>query len=236
MGKNDKIQLIPKWLSNIAKLGGVVFALHLLIPVLLLYTTCSRGQEVVECPVVSFPKEVIVTATMYEPVPTQTDDTPNLTADGTRINVKYAGNPLWVNGSDQTNPFDVYSNSLNVKSSGIKRNGRKSWSLKFSYVSDSDLFSSNPRASSYIDPSVDTSNYNSDDIADDTTYKYNIDTDDSFVAQVWNKAGMGIPFIFQPDSNDRDDFYICKFDQSSLKVSQVAYKVYDVSLKIVEVW
>ena len=37
------------------------------------------------------PKELIVTATMYEPVPSQTDTTPNITADGTRISIKYAG-------------------------------------------------------------------------------------------------------------------------------------------------
>ena len=48
--------------------------------------------------------------------------------------------------------------------------------------------------------------------------------------------GLGIPFIFQPDSNNRDEFYICRFDQDSLKVSQSAFKVYDVSLKIVEAW
>tara|TARA_B100000131_G_scaffold237666_1_gene229794 strand:+ start:1928 stop:2398 length:471 start_codon:yes stop_codon:yes gene_type:complete len=37
------------------------------------------------------PQKITVTATMYEPVSTQTDSTPNITADGTRINVKYAG-------------------------------------------------------------------------------------------------------------------------------------------------
>ena len=156
---------------------------------------------------------------------------------GSISNVRYSGNPLWVNGVNKTNPFDVYDTSLDVTTAGARRNGRKSWSLKFRYIADTDLFSSNPRASSYIDPSVDTSNYASDDIADDTSYKYNIETDDSFHAQVWNKTlGGSLPFIFQPDSNDRDDFYICKFDQDSLKVTQSAFKVYDIAVKIVEVW
>ena len=67
--------------------------------------------------------------------------------------------------------------------------------------------------------------------------KYNVDTDDSFYAQVWNKTmGGALPFIFQPDSNNSDEFYICKFDSRSLSVKQSAYKVYDVSLKIKEVW
>ena len=156
---------------------------------------------------------------------------------GSISNVKYSGNPLWVNGDNKTNPFDVYEDTLDVTTTGARRNGRKSWSLKFSFIADTDLFSSHPRASSYIDPSVDTSNYASDDIASDTSYKYNIETDDSFHAQVWNKTlGGALPFIFQPDSNDRDDFYICKFDQDSLRIRQSAYKVYDISVKIVESW
>ena len=66
---------------------------------------------------------------------------------------------------------------------------------------------------------------------------HTIETDDSFVAQVWNKTlGGGLPFIFQPNSNNRDEFYICKFDQSSLQISQSAFNVYDISLKIEEVW
>ena len=160
------------------------------------------------------------------------------TSSGASIsNIKYTGNPLWNNGSNFTNPFEVYSSTLDVRSTGARRNGRKTWSLKFSYIADTDLFSSNPKASSYIDPSVDTSNYASGDIAADTSYAYNIDTDDSFYAQVWNKTlGGALPFIFQPDSNDRDDFYICKFDQDSLKISQSAFKVYDIAVKIIEVW
>ena len=160
------------------------------------------------------------------------------TSSGASIsNIKYTGNPLWNNGDNFTNPFEVYSSTLDVRSTGARRNGRKSWSLKFSYIDDTDLFSSNPKASSYIDSSVDTSNYASGDIASDTSYAYNIDTDDSFYAQVWNKTlGGALPFIFQPDSNDRDDFYICKFDQDSLKISQSAFKVYDIAVKIIEVW
>ena len=155
-------------------------------------------------------------------------------------NIQYTGNPLWVNGDSQTNPFEVYNNTLDARQVGARRNGRKSWSLKFSYLSDTDLFSSNPKASSYTEHPAD-STYSNSDLASgsqvsDGSLAHNIDSDDSFVAQVWNKAGLGIPFIFQPNSNDRDDFYICRFDQDSLKVSQSAFKVYDVSLKIVEAW
>ena len=160
---------------------------------------------------------------------------------GSISNVRYSGNPLWVNGVNKTNPFDVYDTSLDVTTAGARRNGRKSWSLKFSYIADTDLFSSNPKASSYTEHPND-STYNDSDLnpeggASDGSLAYNIETDDSFYAQVWNKTlGGALPFIFQPDSNDRDDFYICKFNQKSLKISQSAYKVYDISLKIEEVW
>ena len=163
---------------------------------------------------------------------------------GSISNIRYSGNPLWINGNNKTNCFDNYVDNIDVNLSGARRNGRKLWELSFTYVSDKDLFSSNPRASSYIEPSMDvntnTTDYDLDDIdtdSDTTQYNYNIETDDSFYAQVWNKTlGGALPFIFQPNSEDRDDFYICKFNQKSLKISQSAYKVYDVKLKIEEIW
>ncbi len=164
---------------------------------------------------------------------------------GSISNVKYTGNPLWVNGNNKTNPFDVYNEGLDVTQMGARRNGRKSWRLKFSYVSDTDLFSSNPKASSFTEHPNDSTYETSDldglnNAGNPTSNSYlgfNIETDDSFYAQVWNKTlGGALPFIFQPDSTYNDDFYICRFDQKSLKVSQVAYKVYDISLRIVESW
>ncbi len=178
------------------------------------------------------------------------------TSGGSSIsNIKYTGNPLWQNyryyydndipiqsSMIKTNPFSVYDNadgSFNPKASGAVRNGRKSWRLKFSYLNDRDLFSSNLKGGHYSEHSLDetaSDHYHEDDLEDGDLY-HNIYTDDSFYAQVWNKTlGGALPFIFQPDSNFRDEFYICKFDQDSLKVSQSAYKVYDISVKIVEVW
>ena len=171
-------------------------------------------------------------------------DTITTSGGGSISNIKYTGNPLWVLGENKTNPFDVYEDSLDVTQTGARRNGRKSWNLKFSYISDTDLFSSNPRASSYTehpnDSTYETSDLDNLTDGEPTSSSYlgfNIETDDSFYAQVWNKTlGGALPFIFQPDSNHNDDFYICKFDQDSLRISQSAYKVYDISLKIVEVW
>ena len=171
-------------------------------------------------------------------------DTITTSGGGSISNIKYTGNPLWVSGSYRTNPFDIYSDQLQVNevdaySIGARRHGRKSWNLKFSYVSDTDLFSSNPRASSYTEH-PDDSTYEASDLdgtGGESYLAYNIETDHYFYAQVWNKTlGGALNFIFQPDSNHNDDFYICKFDQDSLRVSQDAFKTYSISLKIVEVW
>ena len=69
-------------------------------------------------------------------------------------------------------------------------------------------------------------------------FYYNLDDDDSFHAQVLNKIGNGQRFIFQPDNtnNNPDQFAICQLDQDSLEIKQVANSVYDISLKIKEVW
>ena len=177
-----------------------------------------------------------------------------VTSNGDTIsNIKYEGSPLWTNtdfwgesGLRITNPFETYFinwtpsyPSIDVRKNGTKRSGRKKWALSFSYISDTDFFSSNVKSSNYTEHGFENdTEYSSNDVdTTNNTLRYNMDTDDSFYAQVWNKTlGGALPFIFQPDSNDKDDFYICKFDQKSLKVSQSAYKVYDISLKIVESW
>ena len=126
-------------------------------------------------------------------------DTTTTSGGGTISNVKYTGNPLWVNGNNRTNCFDVYEDTLDVTQTGARRNGRKSWNLKFSYMSETDLFSSNPRGGNYTEHPND-STYNDNDLspsggASDGSLAFNIETDDSFYAQVWNKT-LGLPFIF----------------------------------------
>ena len=122
---------------------------------------------------------------------------------------------------------------------GSKRNGRRNWSLKFSLVSDNDLFSSNYMKTAIMETA---SGYESSDIFNPTgnnKFDFNMFTDDSFIAQVWNKTlGGALPFIFQPDSenNNPDQFCIAEFDQDSLKVTQTAFRTYSFSVKIREVW
>ena len=91
-------------------------------------------------------------------------------------------------------------------------------------------------STTYLESGSDTG-YDSDDIDNDNFY-YTLDNDDSFHAQVLNRIGNGQRFIFQPDNNNNnpDQFAICQLDQESLNIRQVAYKTYNIKLKIREVW
>jgi len=124
----------------------------------------------------------------------------------------------------------------------LSRSGRRVWDLSFSYLQDSDVFGSNQSQGS---KTYTTTGYT--DIADDPlgdldssgNFEFNILTDDNFYSQVIHKTNGGqLPFIFQPDSsnNNPDQFAICKFDMKSYQFKQVANGVYNVKLKIREVW
>ena len=108
------------------------------------------------------------------------------------------------------------------------RSGRRVWDLSFSYLADSDIF---PKVAA-------TSNYESDDEVTDPSENTLLDGTD-FFSVVWNRTMAGhLPFIFQPDndSNNPDQFAICRFDMKSLQYNQVANNVYNVKLKIRECW
>ena len=161
---------------------------------------------------------------------------------GTISNLKYTGNPLWYNGNNITNPFDVYpEGGCNVKNFGGVRNGRKTWEMTFSYISDYDLFSSNNKGTTYTEHPND-STYNDEDLspeggASTGSLAYTLFEDDSFYAQVWNKTlGGALPFMFQPDGRNNDDIYICKFDQESLRIHQKAHRAYTLTVRIMETW
>ena len=318
----------------------------------------------------------------------------------TLTNIRQTGAPVWINDGKYSSPFSVGDFSNNRYLGGAKRNGRRSWNLKFSYISDENIFASNYSHNTWLNNDSDNSGYNQNDLdvlnygeipilnksfddwtdtdqsysttgnpdnwkifangnlgyeqtnttkvvestsgvmnfiqqADETTnalsmnpkmtidgvasfsilevdakyrvtlvidqvsvgtcrfqafgtnqfdfttagtktfeftagspecritttstdvaanfkissvkfeksnptdFAHNMFTDDSFMAQVWNKTlGGALPFIFQPDSsNDNpDQFCIAKFDMKSLKITQAAFKSYEISLKIKEVW
>ena len=155
-----------------------------------------------------------------------------LTTQGgaTITNVRYTGNPSWAGNNaweiGDSNPY-------------YKRNGRRVWKLKFSLISDTDIFSSNYSSNKYINTASDNSGYNSSDFnSEGNQFEFTLADDNSFSAKVLNFISSGQRFVFQPDSSNSnaDQFAICVLDQDSLSIKQSAFKTYDVSLKIREVW
>ena len=116
------------------------------------------------------------------------------------------------------------------------RAGRRVWNLSFSYVADSDLM---PKVAATSNIDAFTNDYNVDGYPSENTLLEGSD----FFSMVWNRTlGGHLKFIFNPagggtsPNNNPDQFAICKFDMNSLQYKQVAHKVYDVKLKIREVW
>ena len=149
----------------------------------------------------------------------------------TLTNVRYTGNPKW----GDNNAWEIGESDSNYK-----RNGRRSWSMEFSYISDKDIFASNYSSNTYLSASSTNTDYNTNNdlTSDGNSFEYNIANDDSFSARVLNFVGNGNRFIFQPnnESSNPSDFAICVLDQDSVEIEQVAPNVYSVSLSIREVW
>ena len=158
-------------------------------------------------------------------------DTAETLGGSTLSNLRYTRNPKWGNN----NAWEIGESNPHYK-----RNGRRSWSMKFSFISDKDIFSSNYSSNNWLSNTTDNSDYNSNDdlTSDENNFEYTLADDDSFIAKVLNFVGNGQRFIFQPDNtnNNPDQFAICVLDQDSLSIGQKAFKAYNISLKIKEVW
>ena len=119
------------------------------------------------------------------------------------------GSPAWTLGAER----NYFNND---------RTGRRTWDLSFSYLSDEDVM-----------PTFGGQDY------DGTYVDKDILSSTDFFSQVWNKTlGGQLPFIFQPNktNNEPDQFAICKFISKSLNYKQVAVNIYNINLKIEEVW
>jgi hypothetical protein len=139
---------------------------------------------------------------------------------------KYTKPPAW----GEAGAWELYSGTPSNKA--LSRSGRRVWDLSFSYLQDSDLFPVISSLHTY-------ESYNSDgELYTDPT-DITILRDNTFYNQVIHKTNGGqLPFIFQPDrdNNNPDQFAICKLDMNSFKFEQVAKNIYNIKLKIREVW
>ena len=103
--------------------------------------------------------------------------------------------------------------------------GRRSWSLKFSYLSDND--SDNP-----LFPET----YNSDNgiFKFFSTGAYMIKSD--FLSKVYHGTNSyQLPFIFQPNTSF-EEYAICRINSDTATFTQTSNNTYDISLDITEVW
>ena len=151
------------------------------------------------------------------------------------------------NGSSMSNTMnnsaprwgDLGAWDLGSSNPAFSKSGRRTWQLKFSYMDDGDLFGSNQMLSKHIGNTVTSSDYDDDDLLNNTTFEYNLLTDDNFFSQVWQKTlGMTLPCILQPDSsnNNPDQFAIVRGVANSLKATRSSPSTYDISLSLEEVW
>ena len=129
----------------------------------------------------------------------------------------------------------------NLTHQPLSRSGRRVWDLSFSYLDDGDVFGPNQSITSgeagVQNPDLlDDGDYYTDP-PHTNTFRKDLLTDDNFYSQVIHKTN-GLPFIFQADKNNSnpDSFAICKFDMKEFKFEQVANGVYNMKLKIREVW
>ena len=136
---------------------------------------------------------------------------------------QYTKSPKW----GDLAPWELYDPTTAMPNQALSRVGRRTWDLSFSYLQDSDVFPDTSSLTNYG-----TSGYSDgDDITENTLLE-----DNSFFSQVIHKTNGGqLPFIFQPDK-DYPEFAICKFDMNSFQFEQVANGVYNIKLKIREVW
>ena len=121
---------------------------------------------------------------------------------------------------------------------------RRSWNLKFSFISDeklmpqffNELDTTNSNRGIFERTSVSTDDGGTPDDDTDDTVLQSFTIKDNFLTKVYSGTnGFMLPFLFQPDHNV-DEYAICRVNQDSVVFTQVAHRVYDVSLNIIEVW
>ena len=109
---------------------------------------------------------------------------------------------------------------------------RRSWSLKFSYLADENSDNSGLMPQHYNE--IMTPNSNNYGIFERTNVNnpdFNIKQD--FLSSVMLTINLGLPFIFQPDS-DEDEYAIARVNANSVTMNQVAFNTYDISMSITE--
>ena len=136
------------------------------------------------------------------------------------VQINNSGTPNWISGE----PFALVH--PDESSSRFGRHGRRNWQLKFSYISNDDLFFDLNRPNVF------------GDLINDQGSDSNEISAGSEIQQIFDLTlGGALSFVFTPDKDATNpEFAQCRLDQESLQATQVAYQTWDVSMNIVEIW
>lgn len=156
----------------------------------------------------------------YEGVSSQTT-----IGGSTLTNINHLGVPMW---GDLPAWTLEKQDGHDYKIGGT--NGRRQWDIKFSYLSDDDVFNKAGNENKF---------FNYDSGGGGYTF------DESMASFFKLTLNGSLPFIFCPNSSGSDpdnvdgeidlEFAMCKID-NVLSFNQVAYRTWNVSMRIVEVW
>ena len=134
---------------------------------------------------------------------------------------------------EETLEVDESGDVIPKANQNLSRSGRRIWDLSFSYLSQEDTFPKYDKLTTLETGADQPSDY----AGETANSRVNIlPSSDDFYSQVIHRTNGGqLPFIFQPNSTDYTNFAIAKID-SDFTFEQVANGVYNVKMKIREVW
>jgi len=129
-------------------------------------------------------------------------------------NSQYLGQPTWVD----TNPWTISTVSNQHTYGFDRRYGRMKHSMKYSYLADTDLWTTNQHGHDTLSQFYDAETLHS-----------------NFYNRI---LGQHLPFLFSidKDSTSEGDFGLFRLSNSGLSSTQVAHRVWDVAFDITETW
>ena len=121
--------------------------------------------------------------------------------------------------------WQLYDTDLSVTNNNKNhRTGKRAWDLGFKRFEESSLFHKFANMQDYSN-TIDNTNPTSGFLIEN-----------SFYSEVIHKTmGGSIPFIFQPDKDDKTNFALCKLDMDNFSFRRVNKDFYDFELRIVEI-
>ena len=128
--------------------------------------------------------------------------------------------PLWGN----LGPWELNDPGDPTPGQKLAHSSRRTWNLSWSFMDKTDSFSKYNALNTL----------GTDDEADVDPQQYTLEESDDFFTQVWNRVGMNLSWIFQPDKNVLD-FAICKFTKN-ISFQQTAPGLFSVKCRIRETW